>query len=307
MELVTSPEVRAAMNDARPIVALESTVIAHGLPAPDNLETARRLEDTVRANGAVPATIAVLDGKVHIGLIGAQLQRVAEACGMRKISVRDLGSVVAMGDSGATTVSSTIFLAARAGIRVFATGGIGGVHRWTPDVSADLSQLALTPIVVVCAGVKSILDVPATLERLETLGVVVLGYRSENFPGFYVTDSGQAVNFRVDDPGTVARIARTTWQMGLERAVVVGNAVPRNQAMDPMAHERILNDALRAADVAGVTGQAVTPFLLKQFAQASGGESVAVNKALLIANAALAAAIAVAIEQDAGPTGNTTG
>ncbi len=291
------PEVAEALAGGGPVVALESTIISHGLPRPDNLDVARRVEDTVRAAGAVPATIAVLDGTVHVGLDDDGLRAVASRDDVVKVSVRDLASIVAAGRSGATTVASTCHVAHLAGIEVFATGGLGGVHRdardsW--DESADLTTLGSTAVTVVCAGVKSILDVGATLERLETLNVGVVGYRTDRFPGFYLADSGHPVDVRVESPDEVAAIMAVRRQLRLSAALVVANPLPADQALDPAAHDTVLAAGLAAAHAAGVTGKAVTPFLLDFFHRASDGASLTANVAIILANAALAAQVAVA-------------
>lgn len=278
------------------MVALESTIIAHGLPRPRNLLVAGELEEIVRAAGAVPATIAVLDGVPHIGLGKSELDRVANDPALRKFGFRDLAPAVAAGASGATTVSGTAYLAARAGIRVFATGGLGGVHReWatTQDESADLGLLARTRITVVCAGVKSILDVPATLERLETLGVAVLGYRTAEFPGFYLSSSGRPVDWTVREASEVAEVMRAQDALGgLDSALVVANPVPEAEQLDPRLHDRVLAEALAAADRAGVTGQATTPFLLAYLTEHTEGASLEANLAAVRGNVRLAAEIA---------------
>ncbi|MFI5961822.1 pseudouridine-5'-phosphate glycosidase [Streptomyces asoensis] len=296
MVLVVSQEVRDAVDARQPVVALESTIISHGLPRPRNLQVARELEAAVREQGAVPATIAVLDGRPHVGLDDRQLVRVAEEDGFRKLGHRDLPLAVAAGASGATTVSATALLAARAGVRVFATGGLGGVHRqWTvtQDESADLGLLASTRITVVCAGVKSILDVPATLQRLETLGVAVAGYGTDRFPGFYLSDSGHPVDWTVDSPGQVAEVMRAQDALGgPESALIVANPVPREEQLDPGLHARVLADALRACDEAGVTGQGVTPFLLDHLVRHTDGASLSANLAAVRGNVRLAARIA---------------
>ncbi|NJP49499.1 pseudouridine-5'-phosphate glycosidase [Streptomyces sp. SBST2-5] len=298
MVLTVSEEVREALASGRPVVALESTIIAHGLPRPRNLQVASELEDTVRQEGAVPATIAVLDGSPHIGLDKDQLERIANEDGIRKLGHRDLPLAMASGASGATTVSATALLAARAGVRVFATGGLGGVHReWTvtQDESADLSLLAHTRITVVCAGVKSILDVPATLQRLETLGVAVAGYGTDRFPGFYLSDSGHPVDWRLDTPGQVAGVMRAQDALGApESALIVAHPVPEDEQLDPALHDRVLAEALHACEREGVTGQAVTPFLLDYLVRHTDGASLAANLAAVRGNVRLAARIAAA-------------
>jgi pseudouridylate synthase len=296
--VIVDPEVAEALRARRGVVALESTLIAHGLPAPDNLRVAREAEAAVRGAGAVPATIAVVGGVVRIGLDDDALQAVALGDAVVKASVRDLAPAVARGIDAATTVASTAHLAARAGIDVFATGGLGGVHRgaresW--DESADLTTLARTGIVVVCAGVKSILDVAATLERLETLNVTVVGYRTGAFPGFYLSDSGHAVGWRVETPGEVAAVMTARADLGLgDRAIVVANPLPPDRQLDPALHDRVLRESLAAAAAAGVTGRDVTPFLLDRFHRETGGASLGANVRLVLRNAALAGEIAVA-------------
>ncbi|MEW1688041.1 pseudouridine-5'-phosphate glycosidase [Streptomyces sp. NPDC091265] len=295
---VLSAEVRAALAAHRPVVALESTIIAHGLPRPRNLRVAGELEELVRSAGAVPATIAVLDGTPRIGLDKAQLERVAQDPEMRKLGHRDLAPALAAGASGATTVSATAFLAARAGLRVFATGGLGGVHRgWTEtqDESADLRLLAGTGITVVCAGVKSILDVPATLQRLETLGVGVLGYRTDRFPGFYLSSSGEPVDWTVRSPQEVAEVMGAQDALGAPAAaLIVANPVPPDQQLDPALHDRVLAEALDACREHGIVGQAVTPFLLDHLTRHTEGASLEANLAAVRGNVELAARIATA-------------
>ncbi|MFB6960371.1 pseudouridine-5'-phosphate glycosidase [Streptomyces sp. NPDC056309] len=296
--LVVSEEVREALAARRPVVALESTIIAHGLPRPRNLQVALELEDAVRQEGAVPATIAVLDGHPHVGLDKGQLERVANEEGMRKLGHRDLPLAMAAGASGATTVSATALLASLAGIRVFATGGLGGVHRgWTvtQDESADLGLLSRTRITVVCAGVKSILDVPATLQRLETLGVAVAGYGTDRFPGFYLSDSGHPVDWTLRTPEDVAAVMRAQNALRApESALIVANPVPRQEQLDPELHARVLADALHACAEQGVTGQAVTPFLLDHLVRHTDGASLRANLAAVRGNVRLAARIATA-------------
>jgi pseudouridine-5'-phosphate glycosidase len=297
-ELVLSPEVADALTAGRPVVALESTLLAHGLPRPDNRKAADDVEAAVRRGGAVPATIAVLDGVPHVGLTADEVDRVCGDPDLAKLSVRDLPVASALGLSGATTVSSTSLLAARAGIEVFATGGLGGVHRHASDTfdeSADLGALARTPIVVVCAGVKSILDVPATLERLESLSVTVVGYRTTAFPGFYVADSGSPLDWSVDDPGQAAAVFAARRELA-PGAVVVANPLPTDEQLDPALHDRVIAGALAAAEEAGVRGKAVTPFVLDHLHRASGGATLEVNVRLVLRNAELAGRIAAALK-----------
>lgn len=296
--MVVSEEVREALDARRPVVALESTIIAHGLPRPRNLQVALELEDAVRREGAVPATIAVLDGRPCVGLDKEQLERIANEDGIRKLGHRDLPLAMARGASGATTVSATAQLAALAGLRVFATGGLGGVHReWTvtQDESADLGLLARTRITVVCAGVKSILDVPATLQRLETLGVAVAGYGTDRFPGFYLSDSGHPVDWTLDTPEQVADVMRA--QDALEAppsALIVAQPVPEAEQLDPGLHARVLADGLRACADQGISRQAVTPFLLDYLVRHTDGASLSANLAAVRGNVRLAARIAAA-------------
>jgi pseudouridine-5'-phosphate glycosidase len=297
LPLRVSEEVSDASASGLGIVALESTIISHGLPRESSAGTARAIEDEVRRAGAVPATIAVVDGEVCVGLSDDTLARVAGDLDVVKTSVRDLGPVTALGLTGGTTVAATSYLAHAAGIRVFATGGLGGVHRgaresW--DESADLAALATVPTTVVCAGVKSILDVPATLERLESLSVTVVGYRTDDFPGFYVRDTGLPVPWRLDSPEQVAQVAAHRDGLGLRQAVVVANPVAEADEMDPALHEQTLEAGLAAAERAGVRGKEATPFLLAWFHEHTHGASLATNIALVLANARLAAQVAVA-------------
>ncbi len=298
MTLVLGAEAGAALAAGRPVVALESTIIAHGLPRPDNLRVARELEDAVRARGAVPATIAVLGGEVRVGLGDAELERLASSDDVAKCGIRDVPVVVARGADGATTVAATADIAVAAGIRVFATGGIGGVHREardTWDESADLVALARIPICVVCAGVKSILDVGATLERLETLNVPVLGYRTDRFPGFYLSDSGFPVPWRVDSAAEAAAVVRAADDLGARGGLLLAQPLPEDQQVDPELHDRVLRDGLAAMAAEGVRGKAATPFLLERFHRETGGESLRANVALVRANAELAADVAAAL------------
>ena len=291
-------EAEAALRAGRPVVALESTIVAHGLPRPDNLVVARQIEQAVRDAGAVPATVGVIAGEVTVGLDDGDLERLAAGEDVAKLSVRDLAPAAAAGVDGATTVASTAAIAARAGIRVFATGGLGGVHREaaaTFDESADLVTLARTPLCVVCAGVKSILDVPATLERLETLGVAVVGYGSRRFPGFYLADSGHELDWSADTPEQVAAILAARDGHGVcGGALVVAHPLPEHEQLDPELHARVLADGLARAAAEHVTGKQVTPYLLAYFHEATQGASLAVNVRIILRNADLAARIAVA-------------
>ncbi|MEU4375785.1 pseudouridine-5'-phosphate glycosidase [Pseudonocardia alni] len=287
-----------ALAAGRPVLACESTIVTHGLPAPRNLAVAREAEELVAALGVVPATVGVLDGEVVVGLTDDELARLATAPDVVKLSARDLPVAVATGASGGTTVAATAHLAHRAGIRVFATGGLGGVHRGaarTFDESADLPALAALPLVVVSAGVKSVLDVPATLERLETLGVTVAGYRTHAFPGFYVADSGHRVGQRVESPEQAAAAWRAARDLGLPGALLVANPVPAAEQLPPDVHDAALADALAALDGAGIGGQDATPFLLARVRDATGDASLEVNVAVYRHNVALGARIATAL------------
>jgi len=299
--------VTRARRDGRPVVALESTIISHGLPHPDNLRVAREIEQTVRDNGAVPATIGMIGGELVAGLDDAQIEHLALAEGVAKLSVRDLAVAAARRADGATTVAATSVVATAAGIGVFATGGLGGVHReanLTFDESADLSTLARTPIVVVCAGVKSILDVGATLERLETLGVAVAGYRTRRFPGFFVTDGGFDVDWQLDSPEQVADVIRARADQAVGAgALILANPLPADEQLDPALHDRTLAEGLELLARDKVTGKAVTPFLLAHFHESTAGQSLAVNVRIILRNAALAARIAVASTAAPAPLG----
>lgn len=291
-----SDEVAGALADSRPIVALESTIISHGLPRPRNLDAAREFEGILRERGVTPATIAVLDGVPCIGLDDEGVRRIAEE-DLAKASVRDLPILGGRRASGATTVAATAHLAAMAGIRVFATGGLGGVHRGASDTfdeSADLPTLAETPITVVSAGVKSVLDIGATLERLETLSVPVVGYGTTMFPAFWLRESGHELDWSVDDADAVAAIMAARDDLGSRSGLIVANPIPRDQQWDPAEHDRVLAEAFAAAEAAGVRGKAVTPFLLGYIVDASGGRSLEVNLDLARNNVRVAAEIATA-------------
>ncbi len=293
-----SAEVANALKAGKPIVALESTIISHGLPRPSNLEVALECERIVRDAGAVPATIALLDGKILVGLERSELEAIANRDDISKASIRDLAIIVAQGKSAATTVAATAHIAAMAGIHIFATGGLGGVHRGANesfDESADLTALANVDMTMICAGVKSILDVPATLERLETLAISLVGYKTTAFPGFYLTDSGYTVEHRVDRPEEIAEIIKARKEVGtLSKALVVANPVEKE--MDKVRHDEILKSGLEKAEKQGVTGKAVTPFLLEHFHTTSKGESLAINTEIIKANCLLGAQIAVALQ-----------
>jgi len=293
---VLSAEVAHALAERQAVVALESTVITHGLPYPDNLALGREMENIVRQEGAVPATIAVIEGRVRVGLEAGHLEHLAASSGLHKISARDFAAAIAGGWSGGTTVAGTLLAAHAARIRVFATGGIGGVHRQALfDVSADLTQLARTPLVVVCAGAKAILDLPATLEMLETLAVPVIGYRTDDFPAFYSLSSGLKTSARADSPAEVAAMARAHWALGMSSALLVAQPPPAEAALPPQVVNGAIEQALDEAQRRGIHGQAVTPFLLAQVSQLTGGASLRANLALLQHNARLAAAIAQAM------------
>ncbi|RTL40582.1 MAG: pseudouridine-5'-phosphate glycosidase [Burkholderiales bacterium] len=294
-----SPEIAAAREQGRPVVALESTIIAHGMPWPQNLETAREVEDVIRAEGAVPATIAVIGGRIRIGLSSAELQQLAQAPDAMKLSRRDLPYAIATGRLGATTVAATMICAHLAGIEVFVTGGIGGVHRGgheSFDISADLQELSRTPVAVVCAGAKSILDLGLTLEYLETHGVPVLSVGQDNFAAFFTPDSGLKADFRMDDADAQARFIRAKWALGLGGGVVVSNPVPAAQAMPREEIDAITAQALVEAESQGITGKAITPFLLGRIKALTGGRSLATNIALVKHNAVVGARLARALQ-----------
>ena len=290
-------EVAEALKGAGAVVALESTLISHGLPRPDNLALALEAEAAVREEGAVPATVGVIRGMAKVGLGEEDLKLLAEQDGILKLSTRDLPLAAAKGYHGATTVAATASLAARAGVRLFATGGLGGVHRGARDswdVSADLGELARTPVAVVSAGVKSVLDVPATLETLETLGVPVAGFRTLRFPGFYLTDSGCGLDWSLEGEEEAARAVRALGALGTS-GMLIANPLPEGQQLDPDLHERALRSGLEGLRREGLRGKEVTPFLLSRFREETGGESLAVNKRIILNNARLAARIAVAL------------
>lgn len=291
--LAIGPEITQALNAGRPVVALESALITHGLPRPLNLEVAREMEEAVRQEGAVPATVAVLDGRPWVGLSPEQMERLASEPSPAKISLRDLPVAVARGATGGTTVAATMHLAYRAGLRVFATGGIGGVHRGHPeDVSADLPALASIPMVVVCAGAKAILDLPRTLEMLETLGVPVVGYRTDTFPAFTSPTSGLPLSLRADSPEEVAAMARARDALGLRAALLVAVPVPEDAAIPWKEAEAEIEAAVAEAEREGIRGPALTPYLLSRLAQQTDGRSLRANRALLVQNARIAACIA---------------
>lgn len=297
MEIKFSPEIADALKSGRPIVALESTVIAHGLPYPQNLETAILLENTVRDHGAVPATIAVFEGEFLVGLNREQIEQLATRKDIRKISRRDMAIAAARKLTCATTVATTSFIAHRSGIKVFATGGIGGIHRgYGADVSADLPELARTPIAVVCSGAKIVLDLPATREWLETYGITVLGWRCDEMPAFYSRSSGLAVDERIETAADAAAIVRSRDELMLTSSVLIAVPVPEQFEIDRDELESILVESLELADQQGIIGKEITPFLLAQMSRRSGGRTLAANIALLENNARVAAQIACEIK-----------
>ena len=291
-----TPEIEEAVRTGKPVVALESTILSHGMPYPENLSFAREVEKIIREQGAIPATMAIIDGRLKCGLTEDELVRMCEAKGVLKVSRRDLPIVVAQKLTGATTVATTMILANMAGIHVFATGGIGGVHRRgevTMDVSADLQELAHTPVAVVCAGAKMILDIGRTLEYLETMGVPVLGLNTDDFPAFYCRKSGFGVDYNAKTPADVAAIAKAKWGMGLEGGMLIGNPVPEEYAMDFDEMSAVIDRAMAMADEAGVKGKNITPFLLAHIVELTGGNSLKTNIQLAYNNARAAAQIAV--------------
>jgi len=291
------PDVQKAIDSGRAVVALESTIISHGLPRPENIRVANEVEDIVRSRGAIPATIAVLNGVAHIGLTSDQITEIATRDDVSKASIRDLGIVSARRGYAATTVAATSHLAHLAGIEVFATGGLGGVHRQARDSwdeSADLTALGSIPMTVVCSGVKSILDVGATLERLETLSIGVVGYGSEQFPGFYLTDSGFTLDWYLSDPSDIAAVIKARRKLNVSTGLIVANPLPNDQQLDPDLHDRVLTEGLALAQSRNITGKAVTPFLLDFFHRTTHGQSLVVNANIIVRNSELAARIAVA-------------
>ena len=291
--LTLSPEIARALNFGTPVVALESTVITHGLPQPQNLELARDMEQQVRDNDATPATVALLDGEIRIGLSDEELVRLSESDSVLKVSHRDFATAIVKKKNGGTTVAGTMFGAHLAGFNVFATGGIGGVHKESAfDISTDLRALAEIPMIVVCAGAKAILDLPATLEYLETMGVPVVGYQTDEFPAFYSRESGLSVSAHLDSPKEVADFAQAHWKLGMQSAVLVTNPVPETQAISKLEMEPMILKASAEAIEQGIHGQALTPFLLGRISELTEGKSLRTNLALLLNNARLAALIA---------------
>jgi len=290
-----SEEVKKALTKGKPLVALESTIISHGMPYPGNYETALNVEKTVRENGSVPATIAIINGKIKIGLNENEIEFLSREPGILKASRRDIPVIVSQKLNAATTVSATMICASLAGIRIFATGGIGGVHRNaqnTFDISADLTELAQTNVAVVSAGVKSILDIGLTLEYLETLGIPVIGYKTDEFPAFYTGKSGFKVNYKLDSAREIAEMIKTKWELGLNGGVIVANPVPDEYSMDKSLIDKAIEEALKSADLSGVKGKDVTPFLLSEIKKITGGKSLESNIKLVLNNAKLAAEIA---------------
>lgn len=299
MELIIAEEIKDALNENRPVVALESTVISHGLPYPENAEIAHAMQSEIRAAGAVPATTAILNGQILVGVTDEQIEYLATAPHIRKLSRRDFAISVGLKQDAATTVAGTMIIAKAAGIKVFATGGIGGVHRGHPfDVSADLIELGRSAVAVVCAGAKSILDLPLTLEFLETQGVPVLGFGSDTFPSFYTRDSGLPIDQRVDTVEQAASIIRANLEVGLGNGVLIGVPVPEEFALDHAEMEAVIEQAVREADEQGIHGKKVTPFVLGRIGAITDGKSKVTNVALLQNNAKVAAQIAVAYHQD---------
>jgi pseudouridine-5'-phosphate glycosidase len=294
------PEVQQALENGLPVVALESTIIAHGMPYPQNVETAKRVEAELRLNGVVPATIAIIDGTIKVGLTEVELERIGNTKGVIKVSRRDLPVVLANKSLGATTVATTMIGAELAGIKVFVTGGIGGVHRGAQesfDISADLDELSKTNVAVVCAGAKSILDLGLTLEYLETKGVPVLGYQTKYLPAFYTRESDFLVDQQVDSPKEIADILKAKWGAGLEGGVVIANPIPQAYSMDRLAIESVIQKAIGSAEQQGIRGKEVSPYLLKTIKELSEGESLASNIELVLNNARLGAAIAVELSK----------
>lgn len=298
MELIIAEEVRDALNENRPVVALESTVISHGLPYPENANIARTMQAEIRASGAIPATTAILNGQILVGVSDEQIEYLATASNIRKLSRRDFPIAVGLKQDAATTVAGTMIIAKEAGIKVFATGGIGGVHRGHPfDVSADLIELGRSAVTVVCAGAKSILDLPLTLEVLETQGVPVLGYGSDRFPSFYTRDSGLPIDQRIDTPEQAAAIIQANLALGLGNGILIGVPVPEEFALDHDEMEAVIEQAVREADEQGIHGKKVTPFILGRIGAITEGKSKITNVALLQNNAKVAGQIAVALHQ----------
>jgi pseudouridylate synthase len=298
--IIYSNEIKAGLSTGNPIVALESTVLTHGLPRPQNLQLAHDMEKAVREEGAIPATVGFLDGHLHVGLNGAELERLANEDPVYKVGPRDFATVVAKKACGGTTVAGTMLACKHANIKIFATGGIGGVHRGVPfDISADLQALANIPMIVVCAGAKAILDLPATLEYLETMSVPVVGYGTDEFPAFYSRESGLDVSIRLDTPDAIIDFARAHWDAGLQSAVLVANPVPETEAISSVEMEPYIEQANKEAHAQGIHGKALTPFLLPRISELTDGKSMRSNLALLLNNARLASQIARSLSRSA--------
>ena len=294
------PDVKEALENGKPVVAMESTILSHGMPYPENLGFAKQVEETVRAEGAVPATMALIGGKIKVGLGQEDLEIMCRAENVGKVSRRDFAAYLAEGKTGATTVASTMICAEMVGIKVFSTGGIGGVHRHgevTMDVSADLTELGSTPVCVVCAGAKQILDIGRTLEYLETMGVPVIGYKTSKFPAFYCPDSGYGVDYEAKDAADIAKLIKTSTDLGLRGGMLVGNPVPEAYAQDFAEMEKVIGIAMEAAEKAGVKGKEITPFLLAKIVELTGGESLATNIQLALNNARVASQIAAELSR----------
>lgn len=298
--LEINPEVQNAINEGKAVVALESTIISHGMPYPQNVETALKVESIIRENGAIPATIAILDGKIKVGLTSDEIEILGKTKGVTKVSRRDIPFVVAEGLNGATTVAATMIIANLAKIKIFATGGIGGVHRKaqeTFDISADLQELAKTDVAVVCAGAKSILDIGLTLEYLETMGVPVVGYKTKEMPAFYTPKSGFNVDYKVDSPEEIARALKAKWDLNLDGGIVIANPIPEQYAMDYDVINKAIAEALKEADKQGIKGKDCTPFLLAKVKELTKGDSLDSNIQLVFNNAKLGAQIAVKLSE----------
>jgi pseudouridine-5'-phosphate glycosidase len=294
--VVTSQEVREALENRKPVVALESTIISHGMPYPKNVETALRVEEIIRENGAVPATIGIIGGVLKAGLTKEEIDYMGKAPNVAKVSRRDIPYIVSAKKDGATTVASTMIIAAMAGIKIFATGGIGGVHRGaetTMDISADLDELAATDVAVVCAGAKSILDIGLTLEYLETKGVPVFGYGTDELPAFYTRKSGFSVDYKIDTPEEMASVLKTKWTLGLHGGALIANPIPEQYSMDEAFITKVIEDAVVEANEKGIKGKATTPFLLAKIKEITGGDSLESNIQLVYNNAEVAAKVAV--------------
>ncbi len=298
--LCITEEVKAALEAKRPVAALESTILSHGMPYPENLEFSHKVEEIIRAEGAIPATTAIIGGKLRVGLTAEEREIMCQAKNVAKVSRRDVAICLATGQTGATTVATTMMLAEMAGIRFFATGGIGGVHRGaetTMDISADLQELANTPVAVICAGAKSLLDIGLTLEYLETMGVPVIGLKTDDFPAFYCRKSGFGVDYNAPDEETVAKVMKAKWDLGLKGGSVIANPIPKEYELDYDEMEAVINKALKAAQEEGIHGKATTPFLLAHIKEYTDGVSLASNLQLAYHNAKEAAKIAVAYSQ----------